>query len=71
MLELEHVPLHESLPDFLVRPRDEHLVVVVGLLSQAGAEVDRDLEVHALPIRLQEDTQFLDEKLIDSGLSFK
>ena len=62
MLELEHVPLHEGLPDLLVGPGDEHLVVVVGLLGEAGAEVDRDLEVHALPVGFQQDAKFLISK---------
>ena len=52
VLELEHVPLDERLSNLLVGPGDEHLVVVVGLLRQPGAEVDGHLQVHALPIRL-------------------
>jgi len=49
VLELEHVPLHEGLADLLVGPRDEELVVVVGLLRHPRGEVDRGLEVHSLP----------------------
>ena len=59
MLELEHVPLHEGLSNLLVGPGDEHLVVVVGLLRQPGAEVDGHLQVHPLPVRLQEDAELL------------
>ncbi len=59
VLELEHVSLHEGAADLLVRPRDEHLVVVVGLLGQAGAEVDGHFQVHALPVSLQENAQLL------------
>ena len=43
MLEVEHVPLDERLPDLLVGPRDEHLVVVVGALGQPRGKVDGDL----------------------------
>lgn len=49
VLELEHVPLHEGLADLLVGPRDEELVVMVGLLRQPRGEVDRGLEIHSLP----------------------
>lgn len=59
VLELEHVPLHESLADLLVGPGDEQLVVVVGLLGQPRGEVDGHLQVHALPEGLQEDAELL------------
>lgn len=50
MLELKHVPLHEGLPNLLVGPRDEKLVVVIRFLRQPGGEVDRRLQVHSLPV---------------------
>lgn len=49
VLELKHVSLYKGLADLLVGPRDEELVVVVGLLRQPRREVDRGLEVHPLP----------------------
>lgn len=50
MLKLKHVPLDKCLPDLLVGPGDEELVVVVGLLCQARREVDGHFQVHALPV---------------------
>ena len=44
VLEIEHVALHECLPDLLVGPRDEHLVVVVGALRQTRGKIDWDLK---------------------------
>ena len=73
--EVEHVPLDKRLPDLLVCPGDEHLVVVVRLLRHAGTavqcteymctepvispEVYRTLEVHPLPVGLEEDAELL------------
>lgn len=49
MLELKHVPLDKRLPDLLVGPRDEELVIVVGLLRQPRREIDGSLQVHSFP----------------------
>ena len=49
--KVEHVAVHKGFADLLVGPGDEHLVVVVGLLRHARAEVDGALEVHPLPVR--------------------
>ena len=59
VLEVEHVAVNKSLSDLFVGPRDEHLVVVVCLLRHAGAEVDGALEVHSLPVGLQQDAELL------------
>ena len=59
MLEVEHVPLDEGLPDLLVGPSDEHLVVVVGFLRQAHAEVDGNPQVHSLPVGLEQNAKLL------------
>ena len=59
MFEVEHVTLHEGFADFFIRPGDEHLVVVVGALRHAHGEVNRDLDVHPLPVGFQQDAEFL------------
>jgi hypothetical protein len=59
VFEVEHVSLYECLPDLLVGPRDEHLVVVVRLLGQSDAEVDGHAEVHPFPVGLQQNAQLL------------
>ncbi len=48
--KVEHVAVHKGFADFLVGPGDEHLVVVVRLLSHPRAEVDGALQVHPLPV---------------------
>ena len=68
MLEVEHVALDKSLPDLFVGPRDEHLVVVVGLLRQADAEVDGHAQVHALPVGFQKDAELLQIKLLEINI---
>lgn len=59
VLELEHIALYEGLADLLVGPRDEHLVVAVGLLGHADGEVNGGLDIHTLPVRFEEDAQLL------------
>ena len=59
MLEVKHVPFDECLADLLVGPCDEHFVVVVGAFGEAGAEVDWDFDVHAFPVGLEKDAEFL------------
>ena len=59
VLEVKHVPLDEGLSDLLVGPSDEHLVVVVRLLCQAHAEVDRNSQVHSLPVGFEQDAKLL------------
>ena len=49
VLEFKHVPLYKGLADLLVGPRDEKLVVMVGLLRHSRGEVDGGFEVHSLP----------------------
>ena len=44
VLEIKHVSLDKGFANLLVGPRDEHLVVVVGLLRQPHGKVDRDLK---------------------------
>ena len=59
VLEFEHVALDESVFDLLIGPRDEHLIEIVGLFCQAQREVNGRREIHALPIGLQQDAEFL------------
>lgn len=59
VLEVEHVAMDEGLSDLLVGPRDEHFVIIVRLLGQAQREVDRELQVHSLPVSLEEDAKLL------------
>ena len=51
VLEFKHVSLYKGLADLLVGPRDEELVVMVGLLRQPRGEVDGGFEVHPLPAK--------------------
>ena len=37
VFELEHVPLDKSASDLLIGPRDEKLVIVVGLETHKGS----------------------------------
>lgn len=59
VLEIKHVTLNECLLDLLTGPRDEQLVVVVGLLRQAQREIDGIVELHSFPISLQENAELL------------
>ena len=57
VLKVEHVVLNEGFADFLIRPVDEQLVVEVRLLCQAAGEVDRVLQIGAVPVGLQQDAE--------------
>ena len=59
VLKVEHVSIDKSLSNLLVGPRDEHLVKVCRLLREASTEVDGTLEVHPVPVSLEEDTELL------------
>lgn len=59
MLEIEHIMFDERISDLLVRPRNEHLIVIRGLFGQAGRKVDGTFQVHAFPVGLQQNAQLL------------
>ena len=59
VLELEHVSLYECVLYLLICPCDEQFVEVCRSLREAHTEVDRHGEIHAIPIRFKQYTQFL------------
>ncbi len=59
VLEVEHVPLDEGALDLLVGPVDEETVVLVRLVRQALRVVDGIVQVHPLPVRLEQNAELL------------
>mmetsp|Transcript_11327 Transcript_11327/g.34703 ORF Transcript_11327/g.34703 Transcript_11327/m.34703 type:complete len:331 (+) Transcript_11327:1351-2343(+) len=59
MFEIEHISFCKGLFDLLVGPTNEEAIVKVCLLSETLREVNRDLEVHALPVGFHQNTKFL------------
>lgn len=67
MFEIEHVSFDERLLDLLTRPRDKELIVVVGLFGETEREVDGILELHALPIGLEQNAELLGAAECEDG----
>ena len=59
VLEVEGVPLDKRLLDLLIRPVDKELVVVGRLFGQTGGKVDWHVQLHPVPVRLQQNAQLL------------
>jgi len=59
MFKIKHISLNKSFTYFLICPCDEHLVVIIGFLSQTNSKIDRYLQVHSLPVCLKQYAQFL------------
>ena len=49
VFEFKHVPLHKRLPNFLISPSDEELVIMIGLLRQSRRKINWSLQVHSFP----------------------
>jgi len=49
VFELKHVSLHKCLPDLLIGPCDEELVIVISLLCQSRGKINWSFQVHSFP----------------------
>lgn len=49
VFELKHVSLHKCLPDFLISPCDEELIIVISLLCQSSGKINWSFQVHSFP----------------------
>ena len=67
VFKLEHIALNERVFNFLISPRDEHLIEIVGLFRESQGEVDGRLKVHSFPVGFEEDAEFLSAAQGENG----